>query len=181
MFADAAAASYLGEPVTTAQHLLQAADHAKGFEASTSLVVAALLHDVGHFLERTAGGLTISAPASEGSAAADRPAEHARDGAQWLSRWFGPAVTEPVRLHVGAKRYLCATEPAYRSQLSAASERSLRLQGGPMGPDEAAAFSSLRYAADAVLLRRCDERAKDPAGETPGLDYFLPLVRSVLR
>ena len=143
-------------------------------------MVAALLHDVGHFLERTPGGVAPPAAPSGGSVA-DRPAEHARDGAQWLARWFGPGVTEPVRLHVGAKRYLCATEPAYRAELSPASERSLRLQGGPMGSEEAAAFGSLRYAADAVLLRRCDERAKDPAADTPGLDHYLPLVRSVLR
>jgi gamma-butyrobetaine dioxygenase len=161
--------------------MLQAAGHAEALGAGAALVVAALLHDVGHFLERTAGVLAVSAAASKDAAVADRPAEHARDGAQWLARWFGPAVTEPVRLHVGAKRYLCATEPAYRDQLSAASQRSLRLQGGPMGAAEAAAFSSLRYAADAVLLRRCDERAKDPAGETPGLGHFLPLLRSVLR
>jgi len=143
--------------------------------------VAALLHDVGHFLRRAAAGLSVGAATAEGSAASDRPAEHAGDGAEWLAQWFGPAVTEPIRLHVGAKRYLCSVEPGYRALLSAASVRSLELQGGPMGGNEAAAFAALPYASDAVLLRRCDEWAKNPELETPGLDHYVELLRSVLR
>ena len=85
-------------------------------------------------------------------------------------------MTEPVRLHVAAKRYLCATEPGYASLLSAESARTLLVQGGPMTPDEAAAFAAGRYAADAIAVRRWDEAAKDPATEPPPFARFVTLL-----
>jgi gamma-butyrobetaine dioxygenase len=181
LFANEAAASYLGEAVTTAQHMLQAAVRAEALGAGPELVAAALLHDVGHFLRPTPTGLAVGVAADDRTLVPDRPAEHAPDGAEWLARWFGPAVTEPVRLHVEAKRYLCAVEPGYRASLSPASVRSLELQGGPMGADGAAAFVALPHAADAVVVRRCDERAKNPDFETPGLDHYVELLRPLLR
>jgi gamma-butyrobetaine dioxygenase len=181
LFAGGASASYLGESVTTAQHMLQAALRAEALGADSNLVVAALLHDVGHFLVQTPAGPSIGAAVPDGSVAPDRPAEHAGDGAQWLAQWFGPAVTEPVRLHVEAKRYLCRVEPGYRASLSVASLRSLELQGGPMDDAEAAVFAALGHASGAVLLRRCDEWAKDPDLDTPALIHYRPLVRSVLQ
>jgi gamma-butyrobetaine dioxygenase len=107
--------------------------------------------------------------------------DHGERGAAWLARWFGPAVTEPVRLHVAAKRYLCATEPDYFALLSPASVYTLSLQGGPMAPAEAAAFASGPYAADAVAVRRWDDAAKDPAADVPGFAWYRPLLRGLLR
>jgi gamma-butyrobetaine dioxygenase len=101
-------------------------------------------------------------------------------GAQWLGQWFGPAVTEPVRLHVAAKRYLCATEPNYFGLLSAESVRTLALQGGPMTPEQAAAFGALPFAHDAVAVRRWDDEAKDPLVTPPDFGYFEALLRDLL-
>ena len=87
-------------------------------------------------------------------------------------------MTEPVRLHVAAKRYLCATEPGYFGLLSAESVRTLALQGGPMTPEQAAAFEALPYARDAVAVRRWDDEAKDPAVTPPPFAHFAPLLRT---
>jgi len=108
-------------------------------------------------------------------------ARHGEAGARWLSQWFGEAVTEPVRLHVAAKRYLCATEPGYLGLLSAESVRTLALQGGPMRPDERAAFEALPHARDAVAVRRWDDGAKDPAVTPPGFAHFTPLLAALVR
>ena len=112
----------------------------------------------------------------------DRDAHHDVSGARWLSRWFGPDVTEPVRLHVAAKRYLVAIERDYAGRLSAASVHTLRLQGGPMTPDQVRMFEALDFAQDAVALRRFDEAAKDGSTDAPGLDtHRLLLVRVLAR
>jgi gamma-butyrobetaine dioxygenase len=110
----------------------------------------------------------------------DRDAHHDASAARWLSRWFGPDVTEPVRLHVAAKRFLVATEPDYAARLSAASVHTLRLQGGPMAPDEARDFAAHQFALDAVALRRLDEAAKDGSKDAPGFDTHRDLLARVL-
>jgi predicted HD phosphohydrolase len=156
--------------------------------AAPDLVFAALLHDVGQFVGPgpdtdvviTDVVTTDANTTGDGSPAADRPREHAGDGAAWLARWFAPPVTEPVRLHVEAKRYLCCAERDYLSCLSVASVRSLALQGGPMTKAEAAAFWALPYASDAVFLRRCDDWAKIPELEPPPLDHYRGMLRSLL-
>ena len=125
-------------------------------------MAAALLHDVGHLRQET-------------------DARHGPAGAQWLGQWFGPAVTEPVRLHVAAKRYLCATEPGYVGLLSAESVRTLALQGGPMTPEQAATFGALRFAHHAVAVRRWDDEAKDPAVTPPSFTHFEALLKALLK
>jgi gamma-butyrobetaine dioxygenase len=165
MFASAAGMAYLGEDVTMIQHQLQAGALASAAGCTDALVVAALLHDLGHMIGRQEGEVAAAA-----ALAADRDAHHDATGARWLSRWFGPDVTEPVRLHVAAKRFLVATEPDYAAKLSAASVHTLRLQGGPMTSQEAREFASLEFAPDAVVLRRLDEAAKDASRDAPGLD-----------
>jgi gamma-butyrobetaine dioxygenase len=107
-------------------------------------------------------------------------ARHGTAGARWLGQWFGPAVTEPVRLHVAAKRYLCATAPGYFGLLSAESVRTLALQGGPMTPEQAAAFAALPFAHDAVAVRRWDDEAKDPSVTPPAFGHFEALLRDLL-
>lgn len=176
-FYSAEGMAYLGEDVTMIQHQLQAGALAITAGCSDSLTVAALLHDIGHVIGREEG----EADAAE-ALAGDRDAHHDASGARWLSRWFGPDVTEPVRLHVAAKRFLVATEPHYAATLSAASVHTLRLQGGPMTPREAHEFERLEYAHDAVALRRLDEAAKDATRDAPGLDTHSDrLVRVISR
>jgi gamma-butyrobetaine dioxygenase len=161
LFAGPGARDYLGETVTIGAHMRQAGALAEAAGAAAPLVAAALLHDVGHLRDETD----------------DR---HGEAGARWLSQWFGEAVTEPVRLHVAAKRFLCATEPRYFGLLSQESVRTLVLQGGPMTPEQAAAFEALPFARDAVAVRRWDDQAKDPAVTPPGFAHFEPLLNSLL-
>jgi predicted HD phosphohydrolase len=98
--------------------------------------------------------------------------------ARWLSLHFGPEIAEPVRLHVDAKRFLCATDPAYLGLLSEASLRSLKLQGDPFTPDETARFREHLHAQAAIALRRFDEQAKVPGLPTPSLEHFRPYLQS---
>jgi gamma-butyrobetaine dioxygenase len=178
MFASEGAADYLGEPVTVAQHLLQSGALAQRAGAPPALVAAALLHDAGHLrgTDPLADGQELSG--RELMAGTDN--DHAERGAAWLARWFPPAVTEPVRLHVAAKRYLCAAEPGYSGLLSPASVYTLSLQGGPMTAAEARAFAAGGSAADAVAVRRWDDAAKDPAADVPGFAWYRPLLEDLL-
>ena len=150
------------------QHALQAAALAEADDAPPATVLASLLHDVGHMIHRLGED-----PASRGI-----DDVHEELGAAWLAERFGPDVSEPVRLHVAAKRYLCAVEPDYFSKLSPDSVRSLGLQGGPMSADEVAAFRRHPQWQEAVRLRRYDEAAKDPKATTPDFDHFLRHVEA---
>jgi gamma-butyrobetaine dioxygenase len=166
LFTTRGATEYLREAVSIATHMLQAGALAEAAGAAPELVAAALLHDVGHLM----------APTSD-----DMDAQHEEMGARWLAACgFSKAVTEPVRLHVAAKRYLCALEPMYFEGLSPASRHSLLLQGGVMTEDEAQAFALLEYADAAVAVRRWDEAAKDPARATPAFEHFRPLLEELL-
>jgi len=151
-------------------HALQAALLAEQSNCPSALVTAALLHDIGHMVHDLGED-----PAAQG--VDDR---HEAVGHDFLSRYFGPEVTEPVRLHVAAKRYLCATEADYFGRLSADSIRSLSLQGGPMSEHEVTAFNALAHAPAAVQLRRFDEAAKVKDLPTPPVAHFLPHVRHCL-
>jgi gamma-butyrobetaine dioxygenase len=162
LFAGPGARDYMGEPVTIGIHMRQAGALAEAAGAEQPLVAAALLHDLGHLRQ-------------------EPDSRHGDAGAQWLSQWFGPAVTEPVRLHVAAKRYLCASEPGYYGRLSAESVRTLAVQGGPMTADQVAAFEALPFARDAVAVRRWDDEAKDPAVTPPEFSHFEALLKALAR
>ena len=152
-------------------HALQAALLAEQSGCDAALIVAALLHDIGHMVHDLGED-----PAADGV-----DDQHEAVGQAFLAQYFGPEVTEPVRLHVAAKRYLCGTESDYFVKLSNDSIRSLALQGGPMTPAEARDFAALPGAQDAVRLRRFDEAAKVKGLETPPVAHFLPHVRACLR
>jgi gamma-butyrobetaine dioxygenase len=171
LFASEGAAAYLGEPVTQATHMLQAAARAELAGAVPALIAAALLHDVGHFTGTVTGRDLMQGTDNR----------HSDQGANWLAQWFGPEVTEPVRLHVDAKRYLCAVEPGYLDRLSPASVYTLRVQGGPMQAAEAAEFAASPFAADACQVRRYDDEAKVPDAPTPAFEHFAPVVAGLLR
>ncbi len=160
-FARRGAETY-GEGVSQLEHALQCAQCAERDGAGPALIAATLLHDIGHLIH--------DLPADIADQGID--AQHESLGSAWLSRHFGPGVTEPVRLHVAAKRYLAATEPGYFDLLSPASVQSLRLQGGPMSAEECARFAAERFAGEAVNLRRWDDEGKVVGMATPGLGHF---------
>jgi gamma-butyrobetaine dioxygenase len=178
MFTSEGAADYLGEPVTVAEHLLQAGARAQAAGAPPALVAAALLHDVGHLRGADAEADDIELSGRELMAGTDN--NHGDRGAVWLAQWFPASVNEPVRLHVAAKRYLCATEPSYFGRLSEASVYTLTVQGGPMTDAQAREFERSPHAADAIAVRRWDDQAKDPSADVPGFDYYRPLLASLL-
>ena len=169
IFARRGAESYLGERVTMSQHMLQAALLAEQSGAAEPVIVSALLHDIGHYtnefpedaLEKGTNNL------------------HEEAGARVLAPFFPAEVTDPILHHVAAKRYLCATDPAYFGKLSEASVHTLNLQGGPMDADEVAAFSK-EPNLDAILqVRIWDDQGKDPAIETPPFAHYAPMVARV--
>jgi phosphonate degradation associated HDIG domain protein len=162
LFRERGDAAYMGEAVSQTEHALQAAWAAEQAGAGSALIAAALLHDVGHLLHQL----------PEDCAEQGIDDRHEELGARWIARHFGAAVSEPVRLHVAAKRYLCTAEPGYWDRLSEASRLSLKLQGGPMSAPEAEQFRRGPYAEAAVALRRWDEEAKVPGLRTPDLDHF---------
>lgn len=171
LFAARGDSEYGGEAVSQREHALQAAAAAIADGADEPLVAAALLHDVGHLLH--------DLPADAPEAGIDD--HHENSAARFLAAHFGPDVCEPVRLHVAAKRYLTAVEPAYMSKLSGPSVTSLMLQGGPMSPAEQEAFRANPHWQAALRLRRYDEAAKVAGAATPTLSHFLPLLARVAR
>ena len=157
---------HYGEGVTQLEHALQSAVLAQTQACSPGLIVAALLHDIGHFFER-----------EEDVAAFDD--RHEAVGARLLERLFPESVYRPVALHVAAKRYLCFTEPQYWAGLSQASQQSLKLQGGPFDRAQAQAFERAPFWRDAVQLRRFDDRGKRQEISGRAFADFIPIMREL--
>ena len=166
LFADAGGHLYGGEAVTQLEHGLQCAQVAENEGAPAHLILAALVHDIGHLLHDE----------FEQAQARGEDRFHENLGADFLAKWFGPQVCEPVRLHVAAKRYLCAADGDYAKGLSAASVHTLRIQGGPMNAREAAEFEAHPYFEAAVQLRRHDDTGKQAGMKTGTLAHFLGYV-----
>jgi len=171
MFGRRGTEAYFGEPVSMHEHGLQAAHFARLARAPDTLVIAALLHDIGH--------LVVDVP--DDLADWKTVARHEDMGAAWLARHFGPEVCDPVRLHVPAKRYLCATNPGYFSKLSAASVHTLGLQGGPMSADEVVAFEREPHFRDAVHVRWWDDGGKVAGLATAGLEHYRQVLEAAAR
>lgn len=155
-----------GEGVTQLEHALQCANLAEASGAPPSLIAAALLHDVGHFLGP--------------DAVAVRDDRHEASGAHLLGGLFGGAVCAPIALHVAAKRYLCFREAGYFHALSPASRRSLTLQGGPFTAAEADAFEHEPCWREALALRRFDDMGKRDDAPPRRFADFAPILRSLL-
>jgi phosphonate degradation associated HDIG domain protein len=170
LFARRGREMYSGEPVTQTEHALQAALQAEESGADAALITAAFLHDVGHLLHDL----------DEDCAEEGIDDKHEALGAEWLSQHFGFEVVEPVRLHVAAKRYLCAVDQEYYDRLSDASRLSLRLQGGPFTTAQARKFEEHPCFEAAIKLRRWDEEAKIPQLATPPLEQYLDYARTVI-
>jgi phosphonate degradation associated HDIG domain protein len=163
------AQAYFGEDVSMTQHGLQAAYFAQQEGAPAALVIAALLHDIGHLL----------AVVPDDIAEWTVDVHHEELGSRWLAQRFRPEVSEPVRLHVRAKRYLCATDAKYFAKLSSASVHTLKLQGGPMAPEEIAKFESAHYSRQAVRVRHWDDQGKVAGLTTPPLEAYSALIESL--
>ena len=160
---------HYGEGVTQLEHALQSAVLAQMHDGPSSLVVAALLHDIGHLHEN-------EAEVTE----ARHDHRHEVAGARMLEALFPESVYRPVALHVAAKRYLCFMEPQYWQGLSAASQKSLTLQGGPFDLAQAQAFERAPYWQDAVQLRRFDDMGKRAEISGRAFADFIPLMRELL-
>jgi [1-hydroxy-2-(trimethylamino)ethyl]phosphonate dioxygenase len=169
LYGRAGSSAYFGERVSMLEHGLQAAHFARLAGGSDTLIVAALLHDVGHLLEQVPDQIEDWVT----------DARHEELGARWLASRFPASVAEPVRLHVPAKRYLCATDAHYFGQLSTASVHTLKLQGGPMSALEVQRFEAEPYYRDAVLVRRCDDQGKVAGLATAALASYDALVQRV--
>jgi phosphonate degradation associated HDIG domain protein len=170
IFSRRGASSYFGEPVSQLEHALQAAYYAQQEKQAACQVIAALLHDIGHLLE--------DIPDDIAEWGVD--AKHEEIGEAWLEKRFLPEVYETVRLHVAAKRYLCATDQTYFDKLSPASVLSLKLQGGPMSKTEVGEFERLRFFREAVRLRHWDDLAKVEGAHVPALSHYRIAIEEVL-
>jgi len=169
LFKKRGASAYFGERVSMSEHALQAAHFAQLEAAPPALVIAALLHDVGHLLEQVPDEIedwTVDV-------------RHEEVGSRWLAQRFSADVSEPVRLHVPAKRYLCATDAKYFQKLSTASVHTLKLQGGPMTPPEIMLFETEPYYKKAVCVRHWDDRGKVAGLSTAGIEDYGALIESM--
>ena len=164
------AESYLGEDVTMSQHMLQGAQLAEQDNAGDIMVAAALLHDIGHY--------TNEFP--EDALAKGINNHHDEAGARVLAKFFPTIVTECVRQHVAAKRYLCAMDEGYFGKLSDASVHTLKLQGGPMDADEIVNFESSPHLTEIVQVRYWDDEGKDPNITTPPFEHYAPMLQRVV-
>ena len=162
---------YSGEPVSQLEHALQSAQLAEQAGAGAELITASLLHDIGHLANDMGETPTLRGVDDK----------HQFHGARVLKGVFPDAVLTPIRLHVDAKRYLCAVDPAYWGSLSQDSKRSLELQGGAYRPRQAARFIAQRYAEDAVQLRRWDDLAKAAGRKTQDLEHYLKIAARCAR
>jgi len=162
--------AYFGESVSMTEHALQAAYFAQTAAAPPALIVAALLHDIGHLVD--------DVPSDIADWTVD--AHHEQIGSRWLATRFRPDVSEPVRLHVPAKRYLLATNAKYFAKLSPASVITLKLQGGPMAAHEVAKFETERFHKEAVRVRQWDDQGKVAGLKTPSLGHYRALIEELV-
>ena len=163
--------SYLGEQVSMAQHMLQAAQFAELANGPPELVVAALLHDIGHYSNEIPDTVLMQGTNNF----------HEEAGANFLADYFPPGVTEPIRQHVAAKRYLCATDRAYFSRLSQASVYTLKVKGGPMKPGEVVEFEKSPFLDSCIKVRLWDDEGKDPDRPHPDFSHYRAEVQGLVK
>ncbi len=159
-----------GENISMEEHMLQTAFLADENDEEDKVVVAALLHDFGH--------LICNMPNNTFEEGDDN--YHEELGAKALQDWFEDDIVEAVRLHVDAKRYLCAANPEYKDKLSEASITTMAIQGGPMNKREMLAFRRKKGHRIAIRIRAYDDCGKMPEMRRPGLNYYIPKIKKCL-
>ena len=160
---------FYGEKCNQRCHAISSAYYAREQGYAENIVVAALLHDIGHFIAHERG--------YPNCAELGYP-EHAILAADWLSeRGFPEEITEPIRYHVMAKRYRATTSHV---TLSAASEQTLALQGGRLTVAEAQSFAAHPYFEAAILLRECDDSGKPAEQIDEDIESWLDVVAAVI-
>lgn len=169
LFNSSVGAEYLGEDITLVEHMIQCAELAIAEGSPDWLVVAALLHDIGHML----------IPDAEEAQNSGVDRHHDEVGAEWIAARFPENVVEAVRLHVEAKRYLVTTDPTYVEKLSEASQITLKLQGSEMTPAEVEAFATTPFAEEAIQLRIWDDLGKVRGASQSSIEKFKPYIDSV--
>jgi phosphonate degradation associated HDIG domain protein len=169
IFESAKGAEYLGEDITLVEHMLQCAELAQAQGAPDWLVVAALLHDIGHIL----------IPDAQEAQDAGMDRHHDEVGAAWIAERFPVNVVEAVRLHVDAKKYLVAQDPEYLAKLSEASLITLEIQGGVFTEAECQEFLKLPFASEAIQLRRWDDEGKIRGASKVSVEHFRPVIERV--
>jgi phosphonate degradation associated HDIG domain protein len=164
---------YGQEAVSQLDHALQCAHLAEQADETPETVVAALLHDLGHMLNAERD------PVADADAPPEKDDLHQYVALPFLRSLFPDAVLEPIKLHVDAKRYLCAVDAGYWEALSPASKHSLELQGGRYDEEQVRLFDALTFYPEAVRLRRYDDLAKVPGQITPPLAHYATLMEQV--
>ncbi len=170
IFEEVAAVEYLGEDVTVAEHMLQSATLAERSRRKDAVVVGALLHDIGH----------VAGDSGMFSMTDTKDRHHEVTGARLVERFFPAVVTDCIRHHVAAKRYLSATRHGYLDRLSDASRHSLSLQGGPMGAHEVERFARHPHLDEIIAVRLLDDAGKRPGMNTPGFPHFVPIIERLV-
>ena len=163
--------AYIGEPISQFEHAVQAADRALNTGSIDEVVLAALLHDIGHLVDPNAEQMDKLGTVN-----------HERLGAKFLSdQGFSTHVTDLVAAHVDAKRYLCSHHASYYKRLSPASRSTLEWQGGPMSTAECESFRAWVHFEDALRLRSFDEQAKEVGYKSPNLALYQRMLERHLR
>lgn len=170
IFEDVATVEYLGEDVTVAEHMLQSATLAERSRRKDAVIVGALLHDIGH----------VAGDSGMFSMTDTKDRHHEVAGARLVKRFFPAVVTDCIRHHVAAKRYLSATRHGYLDRLSDASRHSLSLQGGPMGAHEVERFARHPHLDEIIAVRLLDDAGKRPSMKTPEFSHFIPIIESLV-
>ena len=171
LFSEKGSRMYGNEPVTQLEHALQCATLAEEACQSNEIITACLLHDLGHLIHDLGNNPSVQGIDDL----------HEQRALPILRELFEPAVVEPIRLHVAAKRYLCAVSPGYWEKLSNESKRSLELQGGVFSSEAAYKFIRQPYAKQAVQLRMYDDQAKVSNKPTASLSHFTQYMNACLR
>jgi predicted HD phosphohydrolase len=159
-----------GENISMREHMLQTACLAEQGGNEERIIVAALLHDYGH--------LVCDQPNNIFAEGSDN--FHETVGARALESWFDEGIVGAIRLHVDAKRYLCAANPKYLAKLSDASITTLGVQGGPMNREEMVGFREQVGYEMALTIRVYDDLGKEPRMLRPKLPHYVPMLRRCL-
>ena len=155
------------ESVTQLQHSLQTASLARTEDGRSHIVIASLLHDIGHLL--------IDENDSKNNFL-KKDLHHEIIASNFLKDFFSEEITETIRLHVVAKRYLCSIDNSYYESLSKASKNSFEVQGGALKKDEINELENNKYFKDSVRLRKWDDRGKVSLKEVEELDTYKEMI-----